>query len=297
MSLLFYENQLRFQPDTESNNEKKSANISANSGDLTSSELTQQTPASFDLSSYSRKLNKSPLSPPTLTPHSNKTTSPKVPSNLVKSETESASDANTNVLAYEKDQLVRFVSEKEKILCTARSEYDQQYANFFKLTRKFQAEKLNNLKLTFKNQMLKQKIYFETEIAEISKECQRDYENSFLTTSKSKSKSQSKLDKEKMLLRAFKQDMRKLLDYMRDALVNSGDTLIEAYEACQVLKSLEKIENNMQKQHVNMKHSTSNLLNAESSNANQASWVMKIYELKSVRFKELQMFPRQNGYS
>lgn len=248
MSLLFYENQLRFQPNSESETQQSIS--------TSSSSTTIQSPASFDLSSYSKKLK------PT-SQHQTKT-SPKIPSNLVKSQPEANEALTTSLLNYEKDQLVQFVSEKEKILCTARNEYDQQYENFFKLTKKFQVEKLNNLKLTFKNQMLKQKIYFETELAEMSKECQRDFEKYFKMDSKCQTvqkPAKSDKDKEKHLIRAFKQDMKKLLDYMREALVTSGDTLIEAYEACQVLKSLEKIENNLHKQNVNMKNSTSSLIN------------------------------------
>ena len=108
---------------------------------------------------------------------------------------------------------------------------------------------------------MKQKIYFETELSELSKECQRDFET-IASSSKAHRQTTSgshKNDKEKSSVRVFKQDMRKLVDYMRDALVNTSDTIIEAYEACQVLKSLEKIENSFQKQNSSLKNSTSSL--------------------------------------
>ncbi len=54
--------------------------------------------------------------------------------------------------------------------------------------------------------------------------------------------------------------MKKLLDYMRDALISSSDTLIEAYETCHILKTLETIENNFQKQNSQMKLTTSSLI-------------------------------------
>lgn len=233
MSLLSYESQLRLQ----SSNEPSSS--------IVKSTLP---PAQFDLSSYSKKLNK-----PSSLVSQNKN-SPKIPSNLVIPCTLPDNDNNTEIsnidsLDQQKEQLVKFVNEKEQILLSARNEYNKQYENIFTLTKKFQIEKLKNLKLSFKNQILKQKIYFESELTEISKECERDmYE------------AKVKSSVHKHLLRVFKQDMRQLLDYMREALVSSGDTLIEAYEACHVLKSLEKLENNTQKQYLNMKNSTSNLL-------------------------------------
>lgn len=257
MSLLFYENQLRFQP-------KDSSEIKP------TVEHTQ--PAQFDLLSYSSKLKKCSSS------HQNKN-SPKIPSNLVKvikttptfivNNNSNVDNLHKNTLDEEKQQLVSFISEKEQSLTKARSEYDQNYENYFKLAKKFHIEKLNNLKLTFKNQILKQQIYFETELAELSKECQRDMLSNTTTTTKTRNSSSShksnKQDREKHLLRIFKQDMRKLLDYMKEALMNSSDTLIEAYETCHVLKSLEKIENSFYKQNVIMKNSTSNLIRDEAT--------------------------------
>lgn len=95
----------------------------------------------------------------------------------------------------------------------------------------------------------------------------RDYElsgNSKTVNSRRmySSKKQSKIDKyekEKQIVKLFKSDMKKLLDYMREALINSSETLIEAYETCHILKTLETIENNFQKQHMQMKVTTSNL--------------------------------------
>ena len=145
MSLLFYENQLRFQP-------KDSSKIKS------TVEHTQ--PAQFDLLSYSSKLKKCSSS------HQNKN-SPKIPSNLVKVintsptfivDNSDIDNLHNNTLDEEKQQLVAFINEKEQSLTKARNEYDQNYENYFKLAKKFHIEKLNNLKLTFKNQILKQQI-------------------------------------------------------------------------------------------------------------------------------------------
>ncbi len=71
---------------------------------------------------------------------------------------------------------------------------------------------------------------------------------------------QLRLEQEIMLVRQFKNDMKKLIDYMRESLLNSSDTLIEAYETCQTLKGLEHMENNFQKQNSQMKSTTSVLI-------------------------------------
>lgn len=141
MSLLFYENQLRFQPDK--NNELPDCNV--NNCHVTS--LAKQPPAQFDLLSYSKKLGK----PPSASSQNNN--SPKIPSNLVKQNTTTISATSTSTSLAEKDereQLARIVSEKEKLLFNARNEYDQQYETFFTVTKKFQLEKLNNLKVKLK---------------------------------------------------------------------------------------------------------------------------------------------------
>ena len=40
---------------------------------------------------------------------------------------------------------------------------------------------------------------------------------------------------------------------MKEALLNSSDTLVEAFETCKILKSLEQVEKNAQKQNFNLK--------------------------------------------
>ena len=206
---------------------------------------------------------------------------PKIPSNLVKSSIPSFSTATASaatssgiqdVMLYDRKQLLDFLAERQDNLLKTRSEYECQFENFFSLSKKFHSEKLTNLKLTFKNQILKQQIYFETEMLDLCKEYSRDYETT-KTTSKSvssihsgggggkpKSRHQAKLDKEKNLVRQFKTDMKILLDYMRESLINSADTLIEAYETCQTLKSLDQIENQFQKQNNQMKSTTAVLI-------------------------------------
>ena len=62
-----------------------------------------------------------------------------------------------------------------------------------------------------------------------------------------------KLEQEKHLVLQFKTDMKKLLDYMRESLINSSDTLFEAYETCQTLIGLEHAETNFQKQNNQIK--------------------------------------------
>ena len=237
MSLLFFENETRFKPQ---NNESEGPSPP---------QPTQS--AVFDLASYTNKLNSSkPAS-----------TVPKTPSNLVK---QPQTNTTKHLNSLDKDQLLSFINETEKTLFSARTEYDKQYDTFFALSKKYNLEKLNNLKLAFKNQTLKQQIYFETELAELSKDCANDYTESRKTktfSSSKNAKNSSKLDREKSLMRLFNSDMKRLLGYMKESLQNSSDTLIEAYETCRVLKSIEQAEASMAKHNASMKHSTSSLLN------------------------------------
>merc|ERR1712071_690676 len=87
--------------------------------------------------------------------------------------TTSATNATSNV---SHEELAHWVSEKEKLLTSVSDEYDAQYEQFFTVTKSYHSQRLTNLKLTFKNQILKQKIYFEQELSELGKECSRDYE-------------------------------------------------------------------------------------------------------------------------
>lgn len=206
---------------------------------------------------------------------SNSPTVPKTPSNLVRSSKLPSFSShtkfdgiNSDVIIYDRQKLLEFLNERESNLFKTRDEYEEQFENFFSLAKRFHTEKLNNLKLTFKNQILKQQIYFETELLELSKECMRDYEcsgnsksmNSRRMFSSKKQSKADKFEKEKQMVKLFKSDMKKLLDYMREALINSSETLIEAYETCHILKTLETIENNFQKQNSHMKLTTSNLI-------------------------------------
>jgi hypothetical protein len=202
-------------------------------------------------------------------------TRPKVPSNLVRSSTSCSNsfgaeqEANSREQSLSlhmltRDQLVDSLNEKQNVLFAARNEYVQYYENFYAITRKFHLEKLGNLKLSFRNQILKQQIYFETELFELSKEFMNDFKtknyNTKLVNNKNNNQnSPNPFEREKQCIKLFKLDVKKLLDYMRDSLLNSIDTLIEAYETCQVLKSLESIENKVQKQNANLNH-TFNIL-------------------------------------
>ena len=101
-------------------------------------------------------------------------TAPKTPSNLVKSTkipsfSSHANSISSDVLIYDRQKLLEFLNERESSLFKTRDEYEEQFENFFVLAKRFHMEKLNNLKLTFKNQILKQQIYFETELLELSK--------------------------------------------------------------------------------------------------------------------------------
>lgn len=94
-------------------------------------------------------------------------TTPKIPSNLVKAN--NAMPTSSEMLIYDREKLMGFLNERESNLFKTRDEYEEQFENFFTLAKRFHTEKLNNLKLTFKNQILKQQIYFETELLELSK--------------------------------------------------------------------------------------------------------------------------------
>ena len=93
-------------------------------------------------------------------------TTPKIQSNLVKAPTQQTS---SEMLIYDREKLMGFLSETESNLFKTRDEYEEQFENFFSLAKRFHTEKLNNLKLTFKNQILKQQIYFESELLELNK--------------------------------------------------------------------------------------------------------------------------------
>ena len=76
----------------------------------------------------------------------------------------------------EKVNLIEKLNKNHKTIVEARNEYLNEYKNFVSIAYKFYDEKYLNLKLKFKNQILKQQIYFESELYDLSKECQRDYD-------------------------------------------------------------------------------------------------------------------------
>ena len=91
-------------------------------------------------------------------------------------------------------------------------------------------------------------------------------------SSKKQSTKHDKFEKEKQLVKVCKTDMKRLLDYMRESLINSSDTLIEAYETCHILKALENVENNFQKRNSQMKLTTFHLVKDPSDpDSNQVS--------------------------
>ena len=161
----------------------------------------------------------------------------------------------------ERVSLIEKLNENHRSILEARNEYLKEYKNFIRVAYKFYDEKYLNLKLKFKNQILKQQIYFESELYDISKECQRDYDyhvnklrlecnNNNNSSGNSHLYKKFKMNIKNIAenyLKLCKIDMKKLIGYMRDALVNSYDTLIEAYETCHVLKLIEKLlkQNNM----------------------------------------------------
>lgn len=259
MSLLFFENDSRFksngndESDLSSNTNKSKTNgdgrVMDSKPTVTSKLLKNESTKSCTTTTTINKSKKT-----TLNQSSSHSISPLVLNDNCNNSNQ-LKDSNEN----SKEQLDQFVAEKENHLLNVCNEYDQQYDNFFKIAKKYHIEKLNNLKLQFKNQILKQKIYFETELLEISKECNREYENHLKKPNKPKC-SNKRFEKEKQLVKLYKLDMKRLIDYMKEALINSSDTLMEAFETCKVLKSLEQVEKNAQKQNSNLKNSTKNLL-------------------------------------
>lgn len=177
---------------------------------------------------------------------------PKRPSNLVKP----ASSTSTSTITLDSTKLAELVSQSEANLNEASRSYDKHFEQFVELTRRFHTERLNNLMLTFKNQILKQQIYFETELFELCKECHVEF-----TSNKSKQTSSGK----KSFMRFYQQEMKSLVEYMRESLVNSSDTLIDAYESCRVLRSLHHVENSFNKQNTSLKASTQALLGNRSN--------------------------------
>ena len=169
------------------------------------------------------------------------------------SATPTSSIDNTN--NDERVTLIEKLNENHKTILEARNEYLNEYKNFVRIAYKFYDEKYLNLKIKFKNQILKQQIYFESELYDISKECQRDYDYHvnklrLECNINSNSSNSSHLYKKfkynikniaENYLKLCKIDMKKLIGYMKDALINSYDTLVEAYETCHVLKLIEKL--------------------------------------------------------
>jgi len=224
--------------------------------------------------------------PPPLSPSRSARHVPKVQSNLLKSPTR-ASPASTAAsktsaskieVAASRDELVDWVGERERHLVSMKNEYEKHYVEYKQLVVKFYTEKLNNLKHSFKNQILKQKIYFETEMLELTREYWSDFEkqqkqqnsssksNSPKSNKKSNNNSninKNKESKNKQLIKLLKDDLRTLVEYMRESLIQSSDTLIEAYETCECLKRLEKTETSISRQYTAMRESTQNLLNKD----------------------------------
>jgi hypothetical protein len=259
MSLLFFENDTRFkssgndESDLSSNTNKNKTNgdnITLNGKPTATSKLLKNESTNTCTTTTANKSKKTCLNQ-----SSSHSISPLV-LNDNSSNGNQLKDSNGN----SKEQLNQFVTDKENHLLNVCNEYDQQYENFFKIAKKYHLEKLNNLKLQFKNQILKQQIYFETELLEISKECNREYENYSNKSNKSKNSNNKRFEREKQLVKLYKIDMKRLIDYMKEALINSSDTLMEAFETCKVLKSLEQVEKSAQKQNTNLKNSTKNLL-------------------------------------
>lgn len=172
-----------------------------------------------------------------------KSTIPKVPSNLVISDTSNACNQ-----AHDKKKLESFIAESEKNLVEAKNDYEKNYDKFLALTHNFHREKLKNLKLTFKNQILKQQIYFESELMDLAKEYVRDFE---AVAPKTTSRNSSKHGKEQHAIKMFREEMKKLTEYMRESLLNTSDTLIETFETCEILKRINEAESSclIQQQH------------------------------------------------
>lgn len=169
--MLFIENSLRFEPrDIGEKDDLANSNV-------------KPLPSKDYLTNMFKSTN---LETSTMTTTKLMSNTPKIQSNLVKlsgnspstfNTSSTSNNHNTNLIVIDCDKLTDCVSEKEKHLLSVKNEYEKQFDNYKQLIRKFYTEKLNNLKLTFKNQILKQKIYFETEIFELSKDYLRDYEH------------------------------------------------------------------------------------------------------------------------
>jgi hypothetical protein len=138
-----------------------------------------------------------------------------------------------NLIIYERHSLLEKLNENQVIMLNARNEYEKQYENFIDIAKRFYNEKYLNLKLQFKNQILKQQIYFEQELYEMSNDLKKDLKSE-PTKNKNVVKSHIKM---------FKMDVQKLIDYMKASLISSYDTLIDAYDTCHVLKAIERIQN------------------------------------------------------
>jgi hypothetical protein len=139
-----------------------------------------------------------------------------------------------DLIVYERHSLLEKLNENQVIMLNARNEYERQYENFIDIAKRFYNEKYLNLKLQFKNQILKQQIYFEQELYEMRNELEKDLK-------REPSRGQSK-HVVKNYIRLFKMDVQKLIDYMKTSLITSYDTLIDAYDTCHVLKAIERIQ-------------------------------------------------------
>lgn len=242
MSFLFCENNLRFSQDSQNSDDSTSdlRPVPPTSTTPSSTSPKSSLPSKEDLSHMFEFCVK-------LEPKTNKTT-PKIPSNLVRSTLFKSSSLD---LINDKEQLINYLNESEKCLIIARNDYEDNYAKFLNLTKKFYHEKLNNLKLTFKNQILKQQIYFETELIDLFKDYVKDFEQ--LAPNTTSRQLNNKHDKEKHVIKLFKGEMKKLIDYMRESLINSSDTLIEAFETCEILKRIDQAEACVNKQYLSLK--------------------------------------------
>lgn len=234
MSILFFEtSNIRF--DQSVPDDDPSAQIITSAGE-TKNQLTLPSKDTLSNMFKSIKLNKS---------------TPKIPSNLVKSHfgqyNNNHKQTSRDELINDKQQLIEYLNESEQCLTNARHDYENNYAAFLDLTKKFYKEKLKNLKLTFKNQILKQQIYFETELIELSKDYLKDFEHLAPNTPSRKT---GKHDKEKHVIKLFRNEMKKLIDYMKESLINSSDTLIEAFETCEILKRIDHTESQVCKQYL-----------------------------------------------
>jgi hypothetical protein len=193
-------------------------------------------------------------------------TVPKVPSNLVGA-TSAGQESKLAAADFNKDQLVQFVAESEANLSQASEVYQANYDAFVDLARKFHSEKLNNLCLAFKNQILKQQIYFETELFDICKECSREYTHKFGSEQKNKSSVKANAS----FMRFYRAEMKSLVEYMRESLLNSSDTLIEAHETCRILRGLQNIESSVNKQFASLRASTTALLGHTTKNSSSSA--------------------------